>query len=99
MREVDMPRTLNDYLWGKCTIEEAAYEVFQSRNGGQVFLVPSSINPNDIARVLREKYDASDMHNAFRNHQQRAKPGLSSDLTPILGLMKRRCFLSPFPTA
>lgn len=67
MREVDMPKTLNDYLWGKCTIEEAAYEVFQSRNGGQVFLVPSSINPNDIARVLREKYDASDMHNAFRN--------------------------------
>ena len=67
MREVDMPKTLNDYLWGNCTIDEAAYEVFQGQNGGQVYLVPSSINPNDIARVLREKYDASDMHSAFRN--------------------------------
>ncbi len=32
-----------------------------------MFLVPSSIDPNDIARILREKYDASDMHNAFRD--------------------------------
>ncbi len=59
--------TLNDFLWGNCSIEEAAYPVYDSPDGGAVFLVPSSIDPNDIARILREKYDASDMHNAFRD--------------------------------
>lgn len=59
--------TLNDALWGNCSIEEAAYPVYQADNGGTVFLVPSSIDPNDIARILREKYDASDMHSAFRD--------------------------------
>jgi MinD-like ATPase involved in chromosome partitioning or flagellar assembly len=58
--------TLNDYLWGNCRIEEAAHSVYQGNSGGEVYLVPSSIDPNDIARVLREKYDASEMHNAFR---------------------------------
>ena len=58
---------LNDYLWGNCNVEEAAHEVFANSDGGAVYLVPSSIDPNDIARVLREKYDASDMHAAFRD--------------------------------
>ena len=59
--------TLNDYLWGNCAIEEAAYQVLTNDNGGSVYLVPSSIDPNDIARILREKYDAGDMHKAFRD--------------------------------
>jgi septum site-determining protein MinD len=60
--------TLNDYLWGSCKIEEAAHEVFSDdSSGGKVFLVPSSIKPNDIARILREGYDANDMHSAFRD--------------------------------
>jgi len=60
--------TLNDYLWGGCKIEEAMYEVYtDSKSGGVVYLVPSSIKPNDIARILREGYDADDMHNAFRD--------------------------------
>lgn len=60
--------TLNDFLWGNCKIEEAAHEVFSDpASGGKVFLVPSSIKPNDIARILREGYDANDMHNAFRD--------------------------------
>lgn len=67
LSEADTRHTLNDYLWGNCAIEEAAHEVFTSANGGSVYLVPSSIDPNDIARVLREKYDASDMHAAFRD--------------------------------
>lgn len=59
--------TLNDYLWGNCQIQEAAHSVYRSSNDGEVYLVPSSIDPNDIARILREKYDASDMHSAFRD--------------------------------
>lgn len=59
--------TLNDFLWGKCAIEEAAHKVYEAGGGGEVYLVPSSLDPNDIARILREKYDASDMHGAFRD--------------------------------
>ena len=67
LKEGDVAHTLNSFLWGQCEIKDAAYEVYQGANNGKVFLVPSSINPNDIARVLREKYDASDMHAAFRD--------------------------------
>ena len=67
LNEESVGRTLNDYLWGNCAIEEAAYRVFEGPQGGAVYLVPSSIDPNDIARILREKYDAGDMHNAFRD--------------------------------
>ncbi len=60
--------TLNDYLWGNCAIEEASYLVYRAADSdGRVYLVPSSINANDIARILRERYDASDMHRAFRS--------------------------------
>lgn len=67
--------TLNDYLWGECDIEEAAYEVYSSDSGGTVHIVPSSIKAHDIARILREKYDANDMHKAFRD----IVPALSLD--------------------
>lgn len=67
LEETAIQHTLNDFLWGNCRIEDAAYEVFNDpRSDGKVFLVPSSIKPNDIARILREGYDANDMHNAFR---------------------------------
>lgn len=60
--------TLNDYLWGACPIEEAAHQVYTSNDGaGAIFLVPASIKPNDIARILREGYDANHMHSAFRD--------------------------------
>jgi MinD-like ATPase involved in chromosome partitioning or flagellar assembly len=65
LSEQKIQHTLNDYLWGKCAIEDAAHTVYENK-GGAVYLVPSSIDPNDIAHVLREKYDAGDMHNAFR---------------------------------
>ncbi|HSD82447.1 MAG TPA: MinD/ParA family protein [Anaerolineae bacterium] len=68
LAEAAIKYTLNDHLWGRCQIEDAAYEVYKAPDShGAVYLVPSSINTNDIARVLREKYDANDMHNAFRN--------------------------------
>jgi septum site-determining protein MinD len=52
---------LNDYLWGKCDIADAAHDV-TSRLGadisGRIFLIPSSIEAGEITRVLREGYDA-----------------------------------------
>lgn len=51
---------LNDYLWGACSIEQAAADVtanLGSDISGRVFLVPASIKPIDIARVMHDGYD------------------------------------------
>ena len=53
--------SLNDYLWGGRPIEDAAQDVTPAGafNGrGKIFLIPSSIKPGEITRVLREGYDA-----------------------------------------
>ena len=68
LTEKTIQRTLNDYLWGKCSIKEAVYHVYSDQaSGGAVYNLPSSIKPDDIARILREGYDADDMHRAFRD--------------------------------
>ncbi|MBN1934389.1 MAG: MinD/ParA family protein [Anaerolineae bacterium] len=59
--------TLNDYLWGKCRIEEAAYDVTpQEAVQGKIFLVPSSIKINEISRILHEGYDARLLKDGFK---------------------------------
>ena len=62
---------LNDYLWGRCRIEETAYDVSDGLNAslaerGRVFLIPSSLRAGEIARVLREGYDVSRLNDGFR---------------------------------
>ncbi|HXH84829.1 MAG TPA: MinD/ParA family protein [Candidatus Tectomicrobia bacterium] len=58
--DAEVGHSLNDYLWGRCQIKETAHDV-TARLGaevpGKVFLIPSSMKPGDIARVLREGYD------------------------------------------
>jgi len=69
LEEDRMAHSLNDYLWGKCTIQETAYDVTESLGSGvdgRVFLVPSSIKPGEIARVLREGYDVGLLSDGFR---------------------------------
>ena len=57
--EARMTHSLNDYLWGKCRIEEAAHDVTPEpgASAGRVLLIPASIKAGEIARVLREGYD------------------------------------------
>jgi len=60
---------LNDYLWGKCGITETAHDVSASLSAdlkGKVYLIPSSIRPGEITRVLREGYDAQLLTTGFR---------------------------------
>lgn len=65
---------LNDYLWGRCGIEEAAYDVTPAAIGAadpnadrpRLFLIPSSIDTRDIARVLREGYDVARLNDGFQ---------------------------------
>jgi MinD-like ATPase involved in chromosome partitioning or flagellar assembly len=70
MDETDIKYSLNDYLWGKCDIEEAAYDVTSFLNTpikGRVFLIPSSIKAGEIARVLREGYDIGLLNDGFQD--------------------------------
>ena len=78
INESSIDLSLNGFLWGKCSIEEAAVDVLPGLEGsavpvsssGALYLVPASIDTGEIARVLHEGYDV----------------GLLND--GILGLMK-----------
>jgi MinD-like ATPase involved in chromosome partitioning or flagellar assembly len=57
----EITTSLNDYLWHSLDIKETALEVTANlgqRVSGQLFLIPSSVKPGEITRVLREGYDA-----------------------------------------
>jgi MinD-like ATPase involved in chromosome partitioning or flagellar assembly len=73
MDEDKIDKSLNDYLWGRCAIEETAYDVTARVGQGEVlvmgsdiFLIPSSIRAGEIARVLREGYDVGLLNEGFR---------------------------------
>lgn len=70
----DLENTLNDYLWGKMPIKDAAHDVTSVvaahtpvAPGGALFLVPSSMKSSDIAKVLREGYDVGTLNDGFRD--------------------------------
>ena len=74
--ESEMIHSLNDYLWGKCAIEDAAHDVTGHLGGeikGQVFLIPSSIKAGEIARILREGYDVGLLNDGFRDVVEKLK--------------------------
>ena len=61
--------TLNNYLWGERPIEDVTYNVSASlskEESGQLFLIPSSIKPDDIARILQQGYDVKLMNDGLR---------------------------------
>lgn len=52
--------SLNDFLFGKCEIHDAAYDVTARLGGGisgSIHLIPSSVETSEITRVLRDGYD------------------------------------------
>lgn len=72
--------SLNDYLWGRCPIEKAAYDVTATSvgaagptdgpGGPRIFLIPSSIKTGEIARILREGYDVARLNDGFTELKQ-----------------------------
>jgi MinD-like ATPase involved in chromosome partitioning or flagellar assembly len=77
LKEQDVKHSLNQYLWGECTIDEAAHDVTANLNRdsvgkpagigqGQVFLIPSSMKAGEIARVLREGCDVDLLRDGIR---------------------------------
>jgi MinD-like ATPase involved in chromosome partitioning or flagellar assembly len=72
LEEETMDKSLNDYLWGKCEIKDAAMDVTDSLRAidptisGQAYLIPSSIKAGEIARILREGYDVGLLNDGFQ---------------------------------
>ncbi|MCB0180954.1 MAG: MinD/ParA family protein [Anaerolineae bacterium] len=65
-----IPYSLNDYLWGRCTIEQAAHDVTArigvTDGAGMAYLIPSSMRPGEIARVLRDGYNVGLLSDGIR---------------------------------
>ncbi len=73
MDEEKIDKSLNDYLWGLCPIEDTAYDVTARIGTGEVllmgsdiYLIPSSIRAGEITKVLREGYDVGLLNDGFR---------------------------------
>lgn len=65
-----MGKTLNNYLWGESSIQDAAYDISTNiglGDSGRLFLVPSSVKADDIARILKDGYDVKLMNDGFRS--------------------------------
>jgi septum site-determining protein MinD len=65
-------RSLNDYLWGRCSIPEVAYDVTyalgdRTSPNGKIYLIPASVKAGEIARVLREGYDVGLLNEGFQD--------------------------------
>lgn len=66
--EEEVNCSLNDYLWGRCDIEQTAHDVTPRLSAdirGQVLLIPSSTKVGDMMRVLRQGYDVDLLDDGF----------------------------------
>lgn len=69
-------RSLNDYLWGRCPIEDTAYNITLpaiAARGGSIFLIPSSVKTGEITKILREGYDVGLLNDGFQALLERLK--------------------------
>ncbi len=64
LSQANVTRTLNDYLWDLCSIEEAMYnltpEAVKQRNGA-IYLAPGSFKTEEITRIVSEGYDITQL--------------------------------------
>jgi len=62
--------SLNDFLWHGRSISDVATDVTDLQPmplAGRLFLIPSSMQPGEIARILREGYDAQRLTEGLRD--------------------------------
>ena len=69
--EKNISNSLNDYLWSRCKIFEAHYDVTsvfkEPAPGSFLSLSPASMKPAEIGRVLREGYDVRLLETGFQD--------------------------------
>lgn len=71
--------SLNDFLHNRCPIEDAAIDVTHTLgcaqapipDGAALFLIPSSVQTGEIARILNEGYDVALLNDGIRKVIQR----------------------------
>ena len=73
--ENKMGKTLNDFLHGKCTIREVAFNIGEKAAdsegrtklaGRDLWLFPSSIRGREISQIIREGYDVNRLNEGFQ---------------------------------
>lgn len=62
----DVDASLNDHLFRGRAIADVAVDVTPAGVEGSVYLIPSSVQPGEISRVLREGYDAQQLVHGVR---------------------------------
>lgn len=64
----DIEASLNGFLFGEREIADVALDVTDGAGeaGGRLFLIPSSMQPGEITRVLREGYDPQRLTTGLR---------------------------------
>jgi MinD-like ATPase involved in chromosome partitioning or flagellar assembly/DNA-binding response OmpR family regulator len=72
LEDEKIDRTLNDYLWDRCHLSDAAYDLsrllppqLSNTPDGSLYLIPASVKANDITRILREGYDQKMLLDGF----------------------------------
>ncbi|NEP00297.1 MAG: MinD/ParA family protein [Symploca sp. SIO2E9] len=69
--ETSIGYSLNDFLWSRCKISQANYDVTsvleKPAKGSSISLIPASMKPADIGRVLREGYDVRLLARGFQD--------------------------------
>jgi septum site-determining protein MinD len=82
LADEEIELALNNYLWGQCEIEQAAYDVSRQQDrmlSGALFLIPSSSKATNITKILREGYD----HGLLNEGYQRLIEELNLDMLLI----------------
>ncbi|RJR36864.1 MAG: MinD/ParA family protein [Desulfobacteraceae bacterium] len=92
---------LNDYLWSRCVIEDAVYDLrghIEHPVKGRLMLLPSSIHPGDIARIIHDGYDVDRLNDGLASFADRfnldillvdTHPGLSEETLLSMALSDR----------
>lgn len=62
----DITASLNDFLFDGVPIEQVALDVTPPGVPGRIHLIPSSIQPGEITRVLRNGYDSQQLVEGLR---------------------------------
>lgn len=68
MDDEKVDKTFNDYLWGKCAIEQAAYDLSDKLGvSGALYLIPASTHIGQVAKILRERCNVALLNDGFRS--------------------------------
>ena len=64
----DLPFTLNDFIGGHCALKDIAYNVTDAIRKpipGELWLIPASTQPGQIAQLISQGYDAGQLQEVF----------------------------------